>query len=108
MRSRSTDDNYKDLMNAIVAQAAKDYQTALCDYYNYIGDDEDKKKMIKREVETLEKFFCGDDIMWLTKLNGVALMNRLKQECIDYNYDIKKIRKSHIIHKTKKVEKKRL
>lgn len=78
--------NYQLLANAIVAQAAKDYQAALC-----------RSQDAGCTVQKLEDFFTGDQIKCLTKVDGPALMARLKQEVIDNDYDLKKIKKSHFM-----------
>lgn len=88
--------NVELLANAVVAQAAHDYRVALIEQHDNVYDPEgdDYKKWTKK-VDELERFFTGGDINAWTKLDGVALMGRLKKEVINYNYDLKAITKSH-------------
>ena len=77
------DENYEDLANAIIKQAAMDYQKALIN-----------AKKWNDEVGKLERYFNGDDIKVLTKVDGPKLADMLKQEVIDCHYSMAAIRKS--------------
>lgn len=88
--------NVELLFNAVVEQAAHDYRVALIEQHENAYDPEgDEYNKATAEVAELERFFTGDGITAYTKLDGMLLMNKLKQEVIEYNYDLKAINKSH-------------
>lgn len=74
--------NLHNLLNGVVKEAAKEYQEALCK-----GD----VKVIKEN----EKFFTGDTFNVFTELDGPTLMEDLKNEVIDCDYDMKKLKSLH-------------
>ena len=61
-------ENYQDLANEIVAQAARDYERALI-----------KEREGKLERKEIEEFFTGPYFNTLTILDGPALMKRIKK-----------------------------
>ena len=66
-------DCYQDLANAIVTQAAKDYEYAL------------KHRSHECYIDELERFFKSDYYRILTKFDGERLMNMIKEECENGN-----------------------
>lgn len=84
-------DGYQLIANAVVAQAAKDYRQALVDQHNRPSKKTDK------EVAKLERFFTGNTIRLYTKLDGTALMQAIKAEVIEFNYDLKALEESHFV-----------
>lgn len=66
---------YQNLANAIVIQAAKDYEDALI-----------KEHQWKRERKDLENFFTGDDIKVYTSVNGPALMEEIRKKVARNGY----------------------
>lgn len=72
------DDNYQDLANGIVVQAAKDYRKALKRLMKFPSSNS-----AKREIKQLEVFFGSDYYKLLTSLDGELLIERLKQELED-------------------------
>lgn len=81
-------DGYQLLANAVVEQAAEDYRRALVDAHDGI-DGADK------EVASLERWFAGNIIKLYTRLDGVALMQTIRAEVIEFNYDLKALHESH-------------
>lgn len=79
---------YVDLGLAVVKQAAMDYYKAICE--------KDKSAIME-----LEKFFNGDDILMYASVDGPMLASKIRRECEEYNYDLKKIKE---VHKEKKKE----
>lgn len=77
-----TMDNYQALGNAIVKQAARDYERCL------VWDHKCSTHETKSSLRALERFFTGELISIYTKLDGVALMEAIKQQLIEYNYDL--------------------
>lgn len=78
------------LANAVVIQAVKDYRKALCAQHEQpLSND------CKSRVRELERFFKGEDIMAYTKLDGERLMERVRDEVLRFNYDLKALYKSH-------------
>lgn len=97
---------YQKVANRVVKLAAEDYQRALCDKYNcnvqFISRSctyNNKLTNTETYIRELEDFFCGDWFMVLTDLDGPALMNELKNECVEYGYDYKKLSKAHLLFK---------
>lgn len=76
-------DGYKSLANAVVEQAAKDYEKAL------IADHLCSTKESRAEVKVIERFFKSDRFLLFTKIDGVTLMNRIEKQLIEYDYDLK-------------------
>lgn len=85
-------DNYYLLFNAIVEQAADDYREALI--REHIGYKETDYAM---KVGSIERFFKSPEFKTLTKLDGRKLMDAIKAEVIECNYDMEAIRKSHLL-----------
>lgn len=71
------DENYQDLANEIVAQAARDYERALI-----------KEREGKLERKEIEEFFTGPYFNTLTSLDGRALMERIKKTVARNGYKI--------------------
>ena len=94
-----TDINYENLANAVVEQVARDYRRAICRYHN--AKTEEGRKRYKDEMDILERWFTGDDIKVYTRLDGTALMNGIKQQCAENNYDLTKIRRSLAVFRKK-------
>lgn len=44
-------------------------------------------------MESLERFFTGDDIKLYTNVDGTMLKDRLKQQVIECNYSMSAIKK---------------
>lgn len=80
--------NYEALANAIVEQAARDYELYLC------VDRLHSTSLSRANLEEVERFFKGDDIQLYTKCDGVALMKTIKQQVIDYDYDLKALHRA--------------
>lgn len=81
----------ENLRNGVIMQAVKDYRRALVDNHEYPFD-----KSTKGEIESLERFFKSDDFdFWQPKLNGEELMQAVKDEVIEFNYDLEALYKSH-------------
>lgn len=70
-------ENYQDLANEIVAQAARDYERALI-----------KEREGKLERKEIEEFFTGPYFNTLTSLDGRALMERIKKTVARNGYKI--------------------
>lgn len=71
------DENYQDLANEIVAQAARDYERALI-----------KEREGKLERKEIEEFFTGPYFNELTSLDGRALMERIKKTVARNGYKV--------------------
>lgn len=83
---------YQLLANAVVEQAAYDYRRALVAQHN--GDVKKRLKATK-EIRELKRFFLGSHIKLYTKLDGRKLMEAIKAEVIEFNYDLKALEDSH-------------
>lgn len=79
---------FESLCNAIVERAARDYEEYLCD------DHHNSTRETRGRLKEIESYFKGDEIKWHTKLDGVKLMNAIKQRVIAYNYDLKALNKA--------------
>ena len=66
------DENYKDLANAIILQAVKDFRPAYRRLRRFPND-----RMAQSTVREITKFFCSDYFEVLTTLDGPALLDRL-------------------------------
>ena len=66
------DENYKDLANAIILQAVKDFRPAYRRLMRFPND-----RMAQSTVREITKFFCSDYFALLTDLDGPALLDRL-------------------------------
>ncbi len=75
-------EGYVDLANAIIKQAADDYQQALCFGNNKV-------------IKECKQFFNSSYYKTLTSLDGSYLMDLLEKEAMEFNYDWEKIIKNH-------------
>ncbi len=66
---------YKELANAIIVQAVKDYRDAV-ERLRYTPDD----KSVQHDKWSIEKFFSSNCFSVLTDLNGELLLKKLKEE----------------------------
>ena len=65
---------YKELANAIIVQAVKDYRTALNQLSLNPND-----KVAQSEKKSIELFFRSDFFSILTDLNGEVILAKLKE-----------------------------
>lgn len=79
VNSKNLCDGYELLANAVIIQAAKEYREALC-------------KRDDVEAANLERFFAGEHIKLYTKVDGKMLIDKLKQQVEECNYDLNKVR----------------
>ena len=81
----------ENLCNGVVYQAVKDYRNALVDSHKHPFDNEAQGR-----VKNLEQFFKSDLFrFWQPNLDGIKLMESVRDEVIEYNYDLKALNKSH-------------
>lgn len=66
---------YKELANAIIVQAVKDYRDAV-ERLRYTPDD----KSAQYDKRSIEKFFRSNWFSILSDLNGELLLKKLKEE----------------------------
>ena len=66
---------YKELANAIIVQAVKDYRDA-AERLRYTPDD----KSAHHDKRSIEKFFRSNWFSILSDLNGELLLKKLKEE----------------------------
>ena len=66
---------YKELANAIIVQAVKDYRDAV-ERLRYTPDD----KSALHDKRSIERFFHSEWFSILTDLNGELLLKKLKEE----------------------------
>lgn len=66
---------YKELANAIIVQAVKDYRDA-AERLRYTPDD----KSTQHDKRSIEKFFRSNWFSILSDLNGELLLKKLKEE----------------------------
>ena len=66
---------YKELANAIIAQAVKDYRDAV-ERLHYTPDD----KSALHDKRSIERFFRSEWFSILSDLNGELLLKKLKEE----------------------------
>ena len=85
--------NYELLANAIVEQAARDYERALCEDHNM------STKETRASIKELERYFKGDLIKLHTQLPGPKLMEMIRADVIECDYDLKAIRHMHSLQK---------
>ena len=90
MKAKKEMGGYELLASAVVIQAVKDYRIALVDQH-----EQPLSNVCKSRVRELERFFKGEDIMIYTKLDGERLMERVRDEVIRFDYDLKALYKSH-------------
>ena len=65
---------YVELANAIIAQASKDYRSAINQLSLNSND-----RVALREKKSIERFFHSDFFAILTNLNGDVLLAKLKE-----------------------------
>ena len=70
-----SDEGWKNLANAIILQAVKDFRPA---YRRLRRHPEDK--LAQDTVREITKFFCSDYFCALTDLDGPALLQRIMKE----------------------------
>lgn len=70
---------YENLANAIVKQAVRDWQDAYIDIHNGLHKDEWRLK-------ECERFFKGEWIKMLTKIDGKYLLKLAKEQVIEYDF----------------------
>lgn len=90
MRAKKEIAGYELLVGSVVIQAARDYRKALCKLHK--KPDSEKWQIMQSEVEM---FFKGEAIMMYTNIDGERLMERIKDEVIKYDYDLKALNKAH-------------
>lgn len=101
-----TKDNILNLCNAVIIQAVNDYREALVKQHkyrkvtHYTDARWEKKLAADGEVDSLERFFKTNAQDW-TELDTEELMSKVKEEVVQYNYDLKKLKKDHAIYKEK-------
>lgn len=86
---------YQELANAIVEQAVKDYRKALVGQHKAQGGPERVVKKFDRKIKELEAWFRGPDYRMFTSIDGEWLMQTVKAEVIEFNYDLKALIESH-------------
>jgi hypothetical protein len=69
--------NYEDLANAIILQAAKDYRKALRTLSQYPND-----SYARSQRKSIEQFFRSDYYDALSNLNPEALIEQLTKEVV--------------------------
>lgn len=67
MTSNLVDNNYEELVMAVVKQAVDDYIVALT-----------SKKRNEYTIKEVENFLCKSDLVSFTKLNGEDIIKQLK------------------------------
>lgn len=72
---RLDEDNYRALADAIILQAVKDYRWAL-----KMLNRNHNNTMANTEKREIESFFKSSWFTHLTNVDGIMLMNRIKQE----------------------------
>lgn len=68
-------ENYKNLANAIILQAVKDFKPAYRRLKKHPND-----RLAQDTVREITKFFCSDYFCALSDLNGPALLNWIMRE----------------------------
>lgn len=85
-----------ELCNAVVWQAAQDYRKALIKHHEYQDASKPKEAALwNRKVNEIEAWFSGEDFTFFTKLDGRALMKRIRQDVVECGYSTKAIQQSH-------------
>lgn len=69
------DEDWKNLANAIILQAVKDFKPAYKRLRRHPND-----KVAQNQVRELTRFFCSDYFATLTELDGPTLLNRIMRE----------------------------
>ena len=70
-----SDEGWKNLANAIILQAVKDFRPAYRRLRRHPND-----QTAQNQVRELTKFFCSDYFTILTDLDGPAMLNRIMRE----------------------------
>ena len=68
-------ENYKNLANAIILQAVKDFKPAYRRLKKHLND-----RLAQDTVREITRFFCSDYFCALSDLDGPALLNRIMRE----------------------------
>ena len=68
-------ENYKNLANAIILQAVKDFKPAYRRLKKHPND-----RLAQDTVREITRFFCSDYFCALSDLDGPALLNRIMRE----------------------------
>lgn len=82
---------YRLLANAVIIQAAKDYEKAL------VADHICSTEETQRDLKEVERFFKGELISLFTPIDGVVLMNKIKRQVIEFEYDLKAIDRTRVL-----------
>ena len=82
-------DGWQLLANAIVKQAARDYERAICMNHKC------STRETRAAMRECEQYFKGDLIKMHTKLDGPSIMKMVRADCVRYKYDLKKLREVH-------------
>lgn len=69
------EENYKNLANAIILQAVKDFKPAYRRLKKYPND-----RLAQDTVREITRFFCSQYFEALSELDGPALLNRIMRE----------------------------
>lgn len=69
------DEGWKNLANAIILQAVKDFKPAYKRLRRHPND-----KVAQNQVRELTRFSCSDYFATLTELDGPTLLNRIMRE----------------------------
>lgn len=93
--------NYELLANAVVIQSTHDYRRALCKQHellskeNLTGKEIKELNMAKSEIKEIERFFLGEDILLYTRVSGRMIMDGVKAQVINANYDITELSRTY-------------
>jgi glycerate-2-kinase len=90
-------ENYLELINAIIKRAADDYSNALCVTKGKTVTPQESRVRIKANemIFSCEKFFRESSFMALYPgFNGEALIQRLRREAKEYGYNYRALMKS--------------
>lgn len=80
--------HWTELANAIVEQAARDFERYLCE------DHECSTRETRANLREVRSYFQGNDIKTHTRLDGVELMEAIERNVIEHNYDLKALSKA--------------
>lgn len=69
------EENYKNLANAIILQAVKDFKPAYRRLKKHPND-----RLAQDTVREITRFFCSQYFESLSELDGPALLNRIMRE----------------------------
>lgn len=85
MNKSFLEDNYKNMVCAIIAKAADDYRTAILRRksleHRSIGETEQDYFTTSKEIYMLEKFFCESEwFAFLPNIDGKYILEKLQEE----------------------------